>query len=292
MSISKSPFGILGSDVIRYGIQPFVEPTCSELTKQFGCKGLLSVFTDEKGNRKDCAWKCISQCKPSELISIVNPPDTITFEHNGRQQTVNVYDWKVTFTGSYDDEEEEFFMREATSSSVVLEDPTGKGGSVQKDKATKKLCKWFKRWAEQGASIKVVAELIISPDNSRLSHNSHIAKFSSPWIRPLRDWKVKWVDDYFRGGKRPIVKLSRRFKSVSKPEQIKETEEYPISELLPVGLMDVPHAPSVPSLVSYGVAHPGIHHISRRHRQASQHRPRHFHSPTRKETAKRSSRAK
>jgi hypothetical protein len=244
-------------------------------------KGPLSVFTDGKGNRRDCAWKCISECKSSELNSVVNPPETVIFEHKGNFHTVEVHSWEVIFTGEYDGDEEEFLIRDSPeSNSVILIYPSG-NGSFNRTRETKKLCKWLKKLTEQGASINISAQLTIS-EKSRLPHKSHLVKFSSPWIRPLKDWKVKWN----KRGLSPFlafISLSIDLESTSKPDEVEEQEHpIPISEILPVGLAKVRRPVERSHHLSYyGVAHPAIHRISRKHRQASQHRPRHFHSPVR-----------
>lgn len=192
-----SPFKMLGPDVVRFGIKPFVEAkTCEQLATKFGCKGPMSVFTDEKGNRMDCAWQCMSNCNPSELMGIMNPPKTITFENdNGHKIMVNVERWDMTF--SSENEIGEIFnpidiTQVRNNSTHVIFSGIYSDKTVPKIDAAKRLCKWFKKWAARQRKITVYANMGIEGTDHHSLWGFHIAAFDHPWIRPAKDWAIEW----------------------------------------------------------------------------------------------------
>lgn len=181
---------MLGADVVRYGIKPFVNPTCSDLTKKFGCKGPLSVFTDGQGNRMDCSWRCLSECKPSELMGLVTPPKTITFRHKDEHKTykTNVTGYHTIFSAG---ETKVQITGTKDSDYVWFGDPGRYSREVSTESATKTLCQWFKKWTEEEKMIKIFAEMTLQPIDYP-PRGSHIVAFDHPWIRPTKEWNIEY----------------------------------------------------------------------------------------------------
>jgi hypothetical protein len=207
-----SPFLALGPDVIRHGIKPFVEAgDCGDLTQKFGCKGPLSVFVDKEGNRKDCAWTCMSDCRPSELMSLINHPKTITFERSdGRtdKSVVNITGYITIFNVSIDNHRDEgvTIWNSKEPGHVVISEPMEMQKIVSNIDATRILCRWFQKWTEEGRRIEISSEIEIRRFDDP-PRGSRIVQFEHPWIRPIREWEIKW-------GQRPRVVLEAQIDNV------------------------------------------------------------------------------
>jgi hypothetical protein len=192
-----SPFLALGSDVIRYGIKPFVTAggNCEDLTQKFGCKGPSSVFVNKKGKRIDCAWTCMSDCKPSELMSLVNYPKTITFERSdGRvdKSVVKITGYETVFSVESDDYDDQLRIWNSNEPGrAVIVEPSERAKVVSYIDATKILCHWFQEWTNKGRRIEIVSEIDLSPSHYP-PHGSRIVRFEHPWIRPAKEWSFDW----------------------------------------------------------------------------------------------------
>ena len=104
------------------------------------------------------------------------------------------------------------------------------------------------------------------------------SRFDIPFLRPVSEWSAK-----SRGKIVTEFMINKNYRSSGAKTYKPSVSPW---ENLPVGLLGEEDEP----LSSYGVAHPDIHRVSRKYRKASHHRPRHFHSPTRKEVVSRKSR--
>ena len=191
--ISKNLFEILGPDVLQYGIKPFVESTCHELTQKFGCKGPMSVYIDDKGNRKDCAWKCISQCVPSDLMAgIFKLPKTIIF-NSMKTYPLRIQRWQAKFSAKITDRNSEHILIIFSDvSDLVTMEFSGNVESkilLPSMNAAGILCEKFKKWTREKHKITISAEAYYEIPDSAFP-TSHNFSFNNPWIRPPREWNV------------------------------------------------------------------------------------------------------
>lgn len=137
------------------------------------------------------------------------------------------------------------------------------------------LCDWFQRIPPH-ASIEIKATIYVPDDDAAtIYENSEKFKdFDIPYIRPAKEWITEGSGHF-------TLTFELSESSVKTTPKFESTIPIDLQSELPTELAELPEP-----LIYHGIAHPDIHHISRRHRKASQSRPRHFHSPVRKERRK------
>jgi hypothetical protein len=195
-SRKSSPFHALGPDVLRYKIKPYLgASSCETLTKKFGCKGTMSVFTDGEGNRMDCALYCLSKCSPGNLMPLFNTPTHAFFEQNNQQISVPIANWEFSF-----EKYRYGYPRVIAETSVVIirkgKSPgkifisydTVHNQSVSNLTAAKTLCEFMKNILKSD-SVSFTAVVSLGPF-SNLRGNEKFVRFDHSWLRPTSEWNL------------------------------------------------------------------------------------------------------
>jgi hypothetical protein len=239
----------------------------------FSTNKLTNPYTKKK---VDCNWYCLRNCSPQKLLPIFKNIPKYIIEKDETKIPIN----NAVFTFKPWESLPTFriivWVREPRWGPNVLwewtdyrhyskeisEDTLWESKGLDLNILAEQVCQWFKS-QNSNMDISLECELRAASQN--------FSRFDMPFLRPVSEWHNNGIG---------VVTQFTINKSV--PLQIQERKnELPASpwENLPIGLLGEKDEP----LSSYGVAHPDIHRVSRKHRKASHHRPRHFHSPTRKE---------
>jgi hypothetical protein len=189
----SSPFHALGPDVLRYGIKPYLgASTCKALTERFGCKGTMSVFTDNEGNRRDCALYCLSKCSPKNLMPLFNIPSHAFFDRNGQRISIPITNWEIFFeVHSYEYarsiRRRTIIFRKGKSPEEILVDyDKGYVQTVSKSEAAKLLCEFLKYILKRDiASFGAAVNVGTGPQR-----NEKFLGFDHSWIRPVKEWNL------------------------------------------------------------------------------------------------------
>lgn len=290
-----------GTKEIRSRISQYAG--CSSITNDAKlCRSNFSTnkFIDSVGGKRwDCNWYCMRNCSPEKLLPIfTNIPHHIIlnddkfykitwveFLFNDIRIGLRTSQHYNPITGQYLNEPIWYW-------SQLLDDPKAfpkfilseEAKGYELSKLADKLCKWFKQ--QSSIKIKFTCSVYIGEYNTIKEHKviekmvQKFKKFDRPFLRPSSEWKPS---GYY---------IQTSFILISDMDlgmnQKSSKEEIPISEILPVGLAEM--EPTF--LTSYGISHPELHRVSRKQRLASRYRPRHFHSPGRKEVVGRSTKTR
>jgi len=250
---------------------------------------ITNRFADPStGNKYDCNRYCMRECTsgqllhifknfPTELITTTNKHfdiDAIILEFSTSKdhklpafgvtfvwQLYTKTGWLMTDARFYGDD-----------SKSARDDVHGDANDM-----SRVLCAWF-QGIPLNKRIKVKATIMSIEYRDALRKNDRIELigFNTPYIRPVNNWEMEGT----------IKTEFELFESMSEMHALEpeiQSKAQPETEIDKQAILPVDIAEEPASLVYYGIAHPDIHHISRRHRQASHHRPRHFHSPQRKD---------
>ena len=253
---------------------------CSDITEEG--KSCRSSLTTNKfinpitKQRWNCNWYCLRNCSREKLKPIFeNRPQFLYFRDSSGQilpaSGLKMIDFKfsyitirsyrgvwIWYTGS---------AQGGDDSATVL----------NIDELCDNLCGWLK---SKSPEREIIFECVISLASRFPPAESKFIGFDKPFIRPSSEWK-RTEDWELR------VSFSLDSNNVPIVPNSKETAPSTLSEYLPVELAEIPTGP-----IYHGISHPEIHRIPRKYRQASHYRPRHFHSPPRKDVVARKSRTK
>jgi hypothetical protein len=193
----SSPFHALGPDVLRYAIKPHLgNTTCQELTKKFGCKGTMSVFTDDEGHRMDCAVYCLSKCSPENLLPLFNGPSHAIFEKNGEPISAIIFGWEIVFStyryGSRVMRPHRIVFRN-NFSNIRVDDGITQPEIVSKPQAAKMLCEFLKNVLKNDVLLFTAVSF---PQLPKLQGKEKFIKFDHSWLRPSSEWNFSRIGPF------------------------------------------------------------------------------------------------
>lgn len=266
MNIHISPEAHFRSKDIQSSIKKYY--SCADVTGNGSeCRSSLTTnkFTDKlTGKQWNCNSYCMRQCTPQKLVHLF---EKVPIQINTNANKYPIFVIYLEFISSGTNES---IMFTYLSHSWRLQ-----GINISPAVMSSVLCGWLRHPRPPGTIIDIVAVVYAAGNaGETINKNSETFEgFDIPYIRPAKEWEINRL-----GGLSLNFKLSDS--SLVSPVLQSEKSSIPIDlkEVLPIELAELPE-----SLVYHGIAHPDIHRISRKHRKASQHRPRHFHSPVRKE---------
>jgi hypothetical protein len=232
--------------------------------------------------RFNCNWYCLRNCSAQKLLPIFKSVPKNLILEEGKTMPVTETAFNFTLETSppqilsislfYSENDQTWSWSEVSLGRRIAPYVSGK----ELLPLAEKLCQWFKA---QLSKTRIFFESMVYPSENYVTG---FVNFDRPFLRPISEWNhVHAYREYF------TTNFYLNSSSDILPEKmiIPQSSETSWKEL-PIGLTE----PELePSLIYHGVAHPDIHRISRKHRQVSRYRPRHFHSPTRKDVVGRKS---
>jgi hypothetical protein len=256
-------------------------------------------FTNPYIEKKiDCNWYCLRNCSPQKLLPIFKNLPKYIIEKD--ETEIPVIDVKFQFEPEITPDPRTRTYRETWGLPIlqiiiwvhksnwarnaplwewkdyrhyrreISEDTPWEGEGMDVTILAEQICRWFKN-QDLGMDISLKCEVRVSESLKK----TNFSRFNVPFLRPISEW-------YDNGVSGVTTKFIINKSASSQDQKITEPSVSSWGNL-PTGLLGEEAEP----LSSYGVAHPDIHRISRKHRKASHYRPRHFHSPTRKEAVNR-----
>lgn len=193
---TKSLFDMLGPDVLRYKIKPFLGATnCEYETAKFGCKGVSSVYTAD-GTRVDCAGYCLKNCKPEELVHMFQPPTVARFSkadaRNKSVKTVPWLHWEINFWKGFPivTERTPLLSFKQQKDQQIKFISKGENRFVTANEASKILCKYIQDMNKRHLSFDYMTAYMAGTER----FSEHFIGFDRSWLRPAKDWEIQhWV---------------------------------------------------------------------------------------------------
>ena len=189
---------MLGPDVLRYGIKPFIGTSCEYQTAKFGCKGVSSVYTAD-GARVDCAGYCLKNCKPEELVHMFQPPASARFsktnaDGNKYVKTISRRHWQIYFWKGLPTEAARsplltFEQRKGRKLEVIHK---GSHRFVTADEASKILCEYIQDMNKRRLLFDYMTVHMDGMED--FTSDSVFIGFNKPWLRPAKDWELQYGD--------------------------------------------------------------------------------------------------
>jgi hypothetical protein len=257
----------------------------------FSTNKFIDPVTKKASN---CNWYCLRQCSPKKLIPMFHNLPKLGFTTNGKTAEVTdihfdfMFGKKILFKIMlfHDIRPSDPIEWEWIDYTKLPEDAERRNRGSDLNTLANEVCQWFKK---QSPNIEMILDCSVVFLSSNSFDARHFSHFDIPFLRPVSEWE-------WEGSSTTIsVKFALSSSSVpisvfpittSTEEKISDDSSSIPWETLPIGLAEKEQ------LIYHGVAHPDIHRIPRRQREASRYRPRHFHSPIRKEVVGRSMRQK
>lgn len=282
--------------------------------KYFGCPTVTnsgqtcrSSFTTNRfidqttGKQFNCNWYCLRNCSPEKLLPILKNIPKYALSNQGDNMLISSvnFDFKTKDKNSSENYDEYIIIKVNSineewkwidfkrfgriGNPQYLQQLQQQGlaeTGTQLIKLANQLCKWF-RLQDPGVEIQVKCQAVLKMwmDTNTSRNEKKIKKlgfsgFDKPFFQPTKEWSndgTAIVTPFLMLNQGEVLPTQEKMnESKSSPEPISWADH------LPINLAEED------PLISYGVAHPRLHHIPRKYRQASRHRPRHFHSPVRK----------